>query len=158
MNGSNLWAENWMLSLILVRQHLWEQNRWKQTVFINLMTMVARGSTFGLKPWKRGVWASSSILFFLCPFLLSFFYPDTIFELPSSVLNPRLFLLSFQLDSEAFSILKVNDHNYDEVDNLTLDRNKLETLPEKLLEMKLGLSFSAKHNQLTSVSNLFCRA
>ena len=65
-----------------------------------------------------------------------------------------LSFLFFQLDSEAFSILRVSDHNYDEVDNLTLDSNQLETLPEKLLEMKLGLSFSAKHNKLTSVSRL----
>jgi Leucine-rich repeat (LRR) protein len=56
-----------------------------------------------------------------------------------------------KLDSQAFSILKVDEHNYDEVDNLTLDNNRLVTLPEKLLEMKLGLSFSAKKNKLTSI-------
>ena len=67
--------------------------------------------------------------------------------------SSNLTVVLFQLDSEAFSILRVEDHNYDEVDNLTLDNNLLEYLPEKLLEMKLGLSFSAKHNKLTSVSN-----
>jgi hypothetical protein len=56
-----------------------------------------------------------------------------------------------QLDSEAFSILRVVDHNYDEVDNLTLDNNNLDTFPEKLLDMKLKLSFSAKDNLLTNV-------
>ena len=57
----------------------------------------------------------------------------------------------FQLDSEAFSILRVPEHNYDEVDNLTLDNNLLEALPEKLLEMKLAIGFSATSNRLTSV-------
>ena len=57
----------------------------------------------------------------------------------------------FQLNSDAFGILKVSEHNYDEVDNLTLDNNLLESFPEKLLDMKLKLSFSAKSNQLTSV-------
>jgi hypothetical protein len=37
------------------------------------------------------------------------------------------------------------------VENLTLNRNLLETLPEHLLEMKLGIGFSAKSNRLSSV-------
>jgi hypothetical protein len=58
---------------------------------------------------------------------------------------------TFQLDNAAFDLLKVSDHNYNEVENLTLNRNLLETLPEHLLEMKLGIGFSAKSNQLSSV-------
>ncbi len=57
----------------------------------------------------------------------------------------------FQLDNAAFSLLKVAEHNYNEVENLTLNYNKLESLPENLLEMKLGIGFSAKSNHLTSV-------
>lgn len=61
-------------------------------------------------------------------------------------------LVCTQLDSDAFSILHINEHNYNEVDNITLDDNKLDELPGKLLDMKLKLSFSARNNQLTSVS------
>jgi hypothetical protein len=56
------------------------------------------------------------------------------------------------LDNEAFSLLKVAEHNYNEVEYLTLNDNRLQTLPENLLEMKLGISFSAKNNQLSTVS------
>ncbi|TRY68648.1 hypothetical protein TCAL_07683 [Tigriopus californicus] len=56
-----------------------------------------------------------------------------------------------KLNSRSFSFLKVEEHNYKDVDNLTLDKNRLQTLPEKLLDMKLGLSFSAKYNNLTSI-------
>eukprot|EP00095_Tigriopus_kingsejongensis_P000769 maker-scaffold67_size430214-snap-gene-1.16 protein:Tk00769 transcript:maker-scaffold67_size430214-snap-gene-1.16-mRNA-1 annotation:"AGAP005417-PA" len=56
-----------------------------------------------------------------------------------------------KLNGRSFTYLKVSEHNYKEVDNLTLDSNRLKTLPEKLLDMKLGLSFSAKHNNLTSI-------
>ena len=52
-----------------------------------------------------------------------------------------------QLNGEAFDLLRVEEHNYDEVDNLTLDNNDLDSLPEKLLEMRLGLSFSARNNR-----------
>ncbi|CAB4054694.1 unnamed protein product [Lepeophtheirus salmonis] len=38
------------------------------------------------------------------------------------------------------------------VDNLTINDNKLESLPEKILEMKLGLSFSARNNKLETIS------
>lgn len=57
-----------------------------------------------------------------------------------------------QLDDTAFVSLDVKRDHYDEVENLTLDGNKLKDLPEKLLEMNLGMRFSAKNNQLTSVS------
>jgi hypothetical protein len=56
------------------------------------------------------------------------------------------------LDNTAFNLLKVADHNYNEVENLTLNHNLLESLPENLLEMKLGISFSAKSNRLSTVS------
>jgi hypothetical protein len=46
----------------------------------------------------------------------------------------------------------VIDYNYGEVENLTLNDNLLESLPESLLEMKLGIGFSAKRNKLTSVN------
>ncbi len=51
-------------------------------------------------------------------------------------------------------LLRVQEHNYDEVDNLTLDNNSLESLSEKLLDIKLGLGFSARQNKLTSVRGL----
>ena len=57
------------------------------------------------------------------------------------------------MDTAAFSLLRVPEHNYDEVDNLTLDRNLIDALPEKLLEMNLAIGFSATSNRLTSVSN-----
>ena len=60
--------------------------------------------------------------------------------------------LIFQLNDEAFSSLDVESDHYTEIENLTLDGNKLEKLPEKLLEMSLGMRFSAKNNRLTSVS------
>lgn len=56
-----------------------------------------------------------------------------------------------QLSSQSFTLLKVQDHHYDEVDNLTLDSNLMDSLHEKLLEMKLKLAFSARDNQLTTV-------
>ncbi len=65
----------------------------------------------------------------------------------------KVLLFSFQLDSEAFSHLRVTAHNYDEVDNLTLDRNDLDSLhSEKLLQMTLKVSFSAAGNRLDSIS------
>lgn len=57
-----------------------------------------------------------------------------------------------QLEDTAFLSLDVKRDHYDEVENLTLDGNKLKDLPEKLLEMNLGMRFSAKNNQLTSIS------
>ena len=63
-----------------------------------------------------------------------------------------MFNYAFQLDNDAFSLLKVVEHNYNEVENLTLNDNRLQTLPENLLEMKLGIGFSAKNNQLSTVS------
>ena len=60
-------------------------------------------------------------------------------------------LTTFQLDSAAFNLLKVVEHNYNEVENLTLNNNLLDSLPENLLDMKLGIGFSAKSNQLSSV-------
>jgi len=57
-----------------------------------------------------------------------------------------------RLNDSAFSTLKVAEHNYGEVENLTLDSNLLETLPEKLLKMNLQLRFSAKNNKLRSIS------
>ena len=64
-------------------------------------------------------------------------------------LTTQLFLL--QLDENSFSGLKVKEHHYDEVNNLTLDSNLLQSLPEKLLDMKLKVAFSARNNNLTSV-------
>ncbi len=61
---------------------------------------------------------------------------------------------SFQLDRSSFLLLRITDHNYDEVNNLTLDSNRLDTLPEKLLDMELNWAFSARNNQLTDVSNV----
>jgi len=49
-------------------------------------------------------------------------------------------------------MLRVSESNYKEVENLTLNDNLLESLPESLLEMKLGISFKAKRNHLSSVS------
>lgn len=56
------------------------------------------------------------------------------------------------LNNSAFDILDVKKYNYHEVDSLTLDNNRLESLSEKLLEMNLGLRFSAKNNTLTDIS------
>jgi Leucine-rich repeat (LRR) protein len=64
-------------------------------------------------------------------------------------------MLFLKLNDTAFLSLDVKKHNYNEIENLTLDGNKLESLPEKLLDMNLGMRFSAKHNQLTSVSTHF---
>jgi Leucine-rich repeat (LRR) protein len=61
-------------------------------------------------------------------------------------------MLFLKLNDTAFLSLDVKKHNYNEIENLTLDGNKLESLPEKLLDMNLGMRFSAKHNQLTSIS------
>ena len=58
----------------------------------------------------------------------------------------------FQLDSRAFSNLNVKKHNYSEVDKLYLDNNQLDSLPEKLLKMRLKVRFSARNNKLTTVS------
>ena len=60
----------------------------------------------------------------------------------------------FQLDSQAFSNLNVKKHNYSEVDKLYLDNNQLDSLPEKLLKMRLKVRFSARNNKLTTVSIL----
>ena len=59
----------------------------------------------------------------------------------------------FQLDSHAFSNLNVKKHNYSEVDKLYLDNNQLDSLPEKLLKMRLKVRFSARNNKLTTVSD-----
>eukprot|EP00096_Caligus_rogercresseyi_P007072 TRINITY_DN2441_c0_g1_i1.p1 TRINITY_DN2441_c0_g1~~TRINITY_DN2441_c0_g1_i1.p1 ORF type:complete len:502 (-),score=79.63 TRINITY_DN2441_c0_g1_i1:100-1605(-) len=56
------------------------------------------------------------------------------------------------INGSAFEGLKVIEQNYDEVDNLTINDNKLESLPEKILEMRLGLSFSARNNKLKTIS------
>ena len=61
----------------------------------------------------------------------------------------------FQLDSQAFSNLNVKKHNYSEVDKLYLDNNQLDSLPEKLLKMRLKVRFSARNNKLTTVSILY---
>ena len=61
----------------------------------------------------------------------------------------------FQLDSHAFSNLNVKKHNYSEVDKLYLDNNQLDSLPEKLLKMRLKVRFSARNNKLTTVSYTF---
>ena len=63
--------------------------------------------------------------------------------------------LLFQLDSHAFSNLNVKKHNYSEVDKLYLDNNQLDSLPEKLLKMRLKVRFSARNNKLTTVSCTF---
>ncbi len=68
---------------------------------------------------------------------------------PNTVLSSCSIL---QLDSVAFSLLDVSEQNYDSVDSLNLDSNVLEELPEKLLDMKLELMFSARNNKLTDVS------
>ena len=57
-----------------------------------------------------------------------------------------------KINNSAFYGLDVKRDHYSEVENLTLDGNRLEDLPEKLLEMNLGMRFSAKDNYLTSVS------
>merc|ERR1719468_862067 len=56
------------------------------------------------------------------------------------------------LNDEEFTSLDVEKDHYNEIENLTLDGNKLEKLPQKLLEMSLGMRFSAKNNRLTSIS------
>ena len=56
-----------------------------------------------------------------------------------------------QINDTAFDSLDVKRDHYDEVENLTLDGNNLKQLPEKLLEMNLGMRFSAKNNKITSV-------
>ena len=62
---------------------------------------------------------------------------------------------SFQLNDEAFTSLDVKEKHYDGVEDLTLDGNKLEDLKKiekKLLNIPLGMRFSARNNRLTSVS------
>ena len=57
-----------------------------------------------------------------------------------------------KLTDEAFSSLNVKNYSYTGIENLTLDGNQLTNLPKNLLDMPLGMRFSAKNNQLTSVS------
>ena len=59
-----------------------------------------------------------------------------------------------KLNDTAFEYLNVTDQNYNEIENLTLDRNKLENFPDKLLKMNKLLILSAKSNKMTSVSFL----
>ena len=62
---------------------------------------------------------------------------------------------SFQLNDEAFTSLDVKEKHYDGVEDLTLDGNKLEDLKKiekNLLNIPLGMRFSARNNRLTSVS------
>ena len=51
--------------------------------------------------------------------------------------------------------MDVKEKHYDGVEDLTLDGNKLEDLKKiekKLLNIPLGMRFSARNNRLTSVS------
>ena len=62
---------------------------------------------------------------------------------------------SFQLNDEAFTSLDVKEKHYDGAEDLTLDGNKLEDLKKiekNLLNIPLGMRFSARNNRLTSVS------
>lgn len=68
----------------------------------------------------------------------------------------QIIYLLFQLKATAFQNLQIDEQNYKEVKNLTLDNNNLENLPPKLLRMKLNKQLSVKNNQLTSVSFLHC--
>ena len=56
-----------------------------------------------------------------------------------------------QLNEVSYSKLDVKAYNYSQVDRLTLDNNHLETLSEKLFDMKLHSLLSARNNKLTSV-------
>ena len=56
-----------------------------------------------------------------------------------------------QLNEDSYSKLDVKAYNYSQVDRLTLDNNHLETLSEKLFDMKLHSLLSARNNKLTSV-------
>ena len=58
----------------------------------------------------------------------------------------------FNTLTTCFSFSRVFEHNYNEVDNLTLDHNHFTSLPEKLLDMKLSIGFSVADNKLTSIS------
>ena len=62
------------------------------------------------------------------------------------------FTYYFQLDGTAFESLAIDEQNYEKIDTLILDNNNLESLPNKLLRMKLNLGFSVQSNKLTSVS------
>ena len=64
-----------------------------------------------------------------------------------------MYVSQFQLNGRAFENLQIDEQNYKPVQNLTLDNNNLESLPAKLLKMKLNSGFSAKSNKLTSVSD-----
>ncbi len=55
------------------------------------------------------------------------------------------------MDDSSFSSLRVPSQHYGEVEALRLDGNGLETLPEKLLEMRLNRAFSARDNRLKTV-------
>jgi len=59
-----------------------------------------------------------------------------------------------ELNDEAFTSLDVKEKHYDGVEDLTLDGNKLEDLKKiekKLLNIPLGMRFSARNNRLTSI-------
>ena len=84
-------------------------------------------------------------------FAEAFFPPSSHFDRPTCRKQTKTPF--FQLDENSFSGLKVKEHHYNEVDNLTLDSNLLKSLPEKLLDMNLQVAFSARNNNLTSVRN-----
>jgi len=59
-----------------------------------------------------------------------------------------------ELNDEAFTSLDVKEKHYDGVEDLTLDGNKLEDLKKiekNLLNIPLGMRFSARNNRLTSI-------
>ena len=65
-------------------------------------------------------------------------------------------IIYLQLNDEAFKDLDVKKKHYDRVEDLTLDGNQLEKLENtQILDIPLGMRFSARNNKLTSVSHYF---
>ena len=63
-------------------------------------------------------------------------------------------IIYLQLNDEAFKDLDVKKKHYDRVEDLTLDGNQLEKLENtQILDIPLGMRFSARNNKLTSVSH-----
>jgi len=57
-------------------------------------------------------------------------------------------MFPLQLTSSSFSYPLIN---YDKVENLKLDRNLLEKIPEEIMDIKLTRGFSARFNKLQTV-------
>ena len=63
--------------------------------------------------------------------------------------------MSFSAQWRGFHFVGCQEKHYDGVEDLTLDGNKLEDLKKiekNLLNIPLGMRFSARNNRLTSVS------